>query len=53
MKNDTEYPLLIGITRIIQMVDAINPMLAKISLLSNHFFNRFIYKSTKFSATIM
>jgi len=53
MKNDTEYSLLIGITRIIQMVDAINPMLAKISLLSNNFFNRYIYKYKKSNSTII
>ena len=37
----------------IQMVDATKPMLAKISLLSNNFFNRFIHKSTKSISTIM
>ena len=53
IKNETEYSLSIGITKMIQMVDATKPMLAKISLLSNNFFNRFIHKSTKFNSTIM
>ena len=53
IKNDTEYFSLIGITKMIQMVDAIKPALAKISSLSNNFFKRFIHKSTKLNDTIM
>tara|TARA_B100001027_G_scaffold214570_1_gene186999 strand:+ start:271 stop:540 length:270 start_codon:yes stop_codon:yes gene_type:complete len=53
IKNETEYSSLIGITKMIQMVDAIKPALAKISSSSNNFFNRFIHKSTKPNNTIM
>jgi len=53
IKNDTEYFSLIGITKMIQMVDAIKPALAKISSLLNNFFNRFTHKSTKSNNTIM